>query len=464
MRTLCFVAMIVVTSASTALAGPNLKQIQAALARSEGAAERLAQIPRIVAIGGARAASLLSHLVSHDGDLVVRIEATKALGKIEAANATKLLLKHLQAGGPRRLRSAIRNSLAARADGSAAIRAALGNAKDANTRALLIHALQAQRDEDSLAVLFQLVRSEAEMLRTPARVALVRRGDQKERCIALLARLLSEARATSDVLQLLDLLDGHTHATMKPALKRHASSLEPAVRDSAEFLLRQLKRNQQMEAKKKAQAKKPAKPDDPDSRYAKPERDDDDDETDDPPGEPDGDPKTRYDIVYAIDATGSAGVNFPTLRERMKAEMDLLLRSGTSLRVGVVIYRGGRSVVERRRAMEILPLTFDTAKVRKFLDGAKARGVDERGAAVAPALREALDRMPWRWRARRVVQLFADSGVDDPQDAARTVRQHFQADRTRTRVAYVLRTRTQVPKEFGELARRGGTGVVELIK
>ncbi len=461
MRTISLVAVILGLGAASAVANPDLKKIQSALASSADAAGRIAQVPRIVAIGGARAASLLSHLVSHDGDLRVRIEAAKGLGKIEAENATKLIVDHLEQGGTRGLRHALRTSLAARADGSTQALAAIGKASDAGASVLLLHALQALRDQQSFDVLVQLVRSEREDLRMSAMTALVNRRDQDEKRLAVLARLLTEARATSDVLQLLDVLEGHLHATMKPALKRHASSLEPAVREAAEFLLRQLTIKQHMAAK--AKAKRPAPVKDPDSRYAKP-KGDEDDETDDPPGDPDPQPKTRFDLVYAFDATGSARAGLPTLRERIRAEMDLLLRSGASLRVGVLAYRGGHSPEGRKRLMDVLPLTFDTARVLHFLETVEARGTDDRGAAVAPALREALDRMPWRWRARRTVQIFADSDVDDPQDAARVVRQHFQTDRTRTRIAYMLRTRTKVPRALHDLARLGGTAVVERMK
>ncbi len=40
----------------------------------------------------------------------------------------------------------------------------------------------------------------------------------------------------------------------------------------------------------------------------------------------------------------------------------------------------------------------------------------------------------------------------------RRVETHFQADRTQTGYVYVLRTRTQVPEEYDDPAKAGGTG------
>jgi hypothetical protein len=72
--------------------------------------------------------------------------------------------------------------------------------------------------------------------------------------------------------------------------------------------------------------------------------------------------------------------------------------------------------------------------------------------------------MPWRWDARREVALLADTGCDDAAAAGRTVSLHHRSDGTRTRVAYVLRTRGRMPTEYDDLARLGGTGVPEAIR
>ena len=75
-----------------------------------------------------------------------------------------------------------------------------------------------------------------------------------------------------------------------------------------------------------------------------------------------------------------------------------------------------------------------------------------------------LDRMGWRWNASRCVHLIADSKCHDPRTAKLVVRVHFAADTTRTRVVYVLRTRRSIPDEMKEIARLGGTGVVEVLE
>ncbi len=458
-RLVCLVCTL--SLSAPASAGADLKKIQAALAGEENPQRRLAQVVRLADHGGAPAARLLAHLVEHDADVDVRAAAARALGRIKADNATTLLTARLVEGGPRQVREGIRQGLARRSDGRTQVLELLRDDRTAESdRLLLVAALQAFQDDASLQALFESLGSERSAVRGAALAAIAARSDHVARRVAQLGLRLSKARDEEQIMQLLDVCDAVLHATMRPAIQRHASSLEPAVRDAAEHLLRELDRR-----KVRAAARKPKvdpAPGDPDSRYAKPKsRDDDKDEPQEPPP---ATPRNRFDIVYAIDATGSAHPNLPGLRARIKQEMALLLQSGVSLRIGIIVYRGGRTARERRASLEILSPTFDARAVHAFLEEIQARGVDDRGAAVAPALHQALDRTPWRWAATRVVQILADSDVDDRRRAARTVRMHFQADRTRTRVAYVLRTRTRVPPAFGELARLGGTGVAELIK
>ena len=148
---------------------------------------------------------------------------------------------------------------------------------------------------------------------------------------------------------------------------------------------------------------------------------------------------------------------------RIQDELNLLTRLGGSVHVGIVAFRGGHGAAAQR-AMQVLLPCFDLARVDAFLHGLDSGGVDDRGAPVAAALQESLDRMPWRPDARREVRLVADSGCDDPGTARATVSIHFRADGTRTHFAYVLRTRTKVPPEYVDLARLGGTDVPEALK
>jgi hypothetical protein len=168
--------------------------------------------------------------------------------------------------------------------------------------------------------------------------------------------------------------------------------------------------------------------------------------------------------VYVVDVTGSTGATLPGLKRRILDEAALIFRLGGSHRIGVVAYRDGSVGPDGPPRLEVLSPTPSLARLAEFLEALGARGVDERGAAVAGALREALDRTPWRWEARREVHLFADTKCDDPRAAAAVVGIHYRADATRTRVAYVLRTRSRIPPEFEELARAGGGGAPEGVK
>jgi hypothetical protein len=270
------------------------------------------------------------------------------------------------------------------------------------------------------------------------------------------AEVLARVRDTEGVLQALDAVEPALAEGLRVPIARHATSLDPPVREAAEHLLRLLGAEADDAPAPEPKAADPAEGE---RRYAEPEG------GEDAPGD-DREPSTRgrFDLVYALDVTGSAHASLPRLRERVLDEMELLQRVGGSVRVGIVAYRGGRSAQERARSVVVLPPAYDAHRVGAFLDALETGGVDDRGAAVAAGLAEALDRTPWRWNAVRIVQLFADSDVDDLPTASRTVAIHFRADGTRTRVAYVLRTRTRVPEGIEALAPLGGTGVVERVE
>lgn len=443
--------------AAPAWAGPDLEAIEAALSGEPDAGRRRALVPALVALGDEAAARVLQRLVRTDPDLSVRVEAARGLGRVRAEEASGLLLETIGTGGPRRVRDALHASLGRRKDAATALLAALSDRKTPpSARILLVHALGALRDAESLAEVARLVRSEDPALRGAALVALAARRDASDARRAVMVEVLSRARDTECALQALDALEPAVHEDLRAAISRHATSLDPPVREAAEHLLRLLG---PATPDAPAPAPKESAPAEGEHRYAEPEG------GEDPPGD-DREPATRsrFDLVYALDVTGSAHATLPRLRTRVLDEMELLQRLGGSVRVGIVAYRGGRSPQERARSVSVLPPAFDPQRVRAFLESLDTGGVDDRGAAVAAGLAEALDRTPWRWNAMRIVQLFADSDVDDLPTASRTVAIHFRADGTRTRVAYVLRTRTRVPEGIEALAPLGGTGVVERIE
>ena len=51
----------------------------------------------------------------------------------------------------------------------------------------------------------------------------------------------------------------------------------------------------------------------------------------------------RYDMVYLLDATGSTGATLPMLRRKILDQLVLLGHLGSSVRVGVIAFRGGHT-------------------------------------------------------------------------------------------------------------------------
>lgn len=454
------IALVLLLVAPQAHGGPGqrLDRLRAAFDAERSPEIRVAHVGMIAKLGGRSAALTLVRILRKDPSQRVRVAAATGLGGMEADTATGLLVREIRQGGTRALRIALHEALAARRDGSRVLLQALATRSDLLGRVLLTHALGAHGDPLSGRMLVTMVRSKDPALASAARRTLTQRTKGIAGRDALLAKLIRDARTREALLPLLDGLDDQVTEGIAKALKTHLPSLEPEIAERAAALRVQWLAAQAMaESKAEAAAKPPAPAQE--GRYAEP-RSPPPDSEDEPPLPPTHEPPARFDLVYAIDATGSAGPNLPTIREHIRTEIDLLLGAGVSLRVGLVVYRGGHTG-EREAHLDVLPLTSDVASILSHLDDLKASGVDERGAAVGVALRTALDRMPWRWRGSRVLQLFADGGIDDAPAALDVVGSHFRLDRTRTRVSYMLRTRTQVPQELAELARRGGAGAVK---
>jgi len=423
----------------------------AALGRAKDPDERLRQVRRLQLLGGERASAALARLVGHDPVALVRAGAARALGFIASEDALELLLAAVVDGGPRIVRVALAEAVRRRA-GEPALLARLADRRaPARERPLLLAALGSFADEPSLAVLVEHAGGADPALRDVALRALAVRADGRSEAEGVVRRWLENGRTPDELHAVLDVAELLVTPDMKPGLERVASFLDPALRESATWLLDVL-RVRQMAADHKEVERAP------EDRYGKGS----DHPVDEPPPTPPG--RARFDFVYVLDATGSTVATLPLLRTRILEEMALLVRLGSSVRVGVVAYRGGRSGSDRARRFQVLPPSYDPQRVRAFLEALESGGVDDRGASVALALEEALACTPWRWNARRSVQLFADSRCDDASRAALAVGVHFDADRTRTGIAYVLRTRTKMPPEYADLARLGGTGAPELLK
>ena len=446
----CLAGCLLATPAASH-AGSDLEKTLAALARSDDAQERLAQVARLVSIQGTRAAGALARLVHHDPAIEVRLGAARALGIIKAKNALDLLVEGVQTGGPLRVRTTLAKALRRHKGATQALLARLKSKRTTLLeRGLVLRALGVFDDDETREVLQSRATSKQPYLRGEAIRALVMRSDVKPG--PFLVELLEKNQDADTLVTAIEAAEPVAGPDMRPALKRLETFLDPAIQEAATHLLERIRI---AEALAKAKAEKPAP--EPKDRYH------------DPKGEPGDGPNAepvsrgRYDRVYVLDATGSTSTMMPFLRLRILREMDLLTEVGSSVRVGIIAYRGGRNAQQRARGLDILPLTFDLGRVRTFMGGLRPKGVDNRGASVATALHEALDRMGWRPGARRMVKLIADSGIDDRKAACATVAIHYRADRTRTHVAYLLRTRSKVPPELTDLARHGGTGAPDVF-
>jgi hypothetical protein len=294
----------------------------------------------------------------------------------------------------------------------------------------------------TLEKLLELTEGDDAHLRGEALRALRSRPAARGRLVERLGKILRRSRGKESLLQALDLLEDLEDLAMLPLVERLGTFLEPEVRVAAGHLEEKLKHLAAVQRARRAVLE----------GYGAPK----------PPSEPPA--RARFDLVFAVDVTGSTVVVLPDLKARIRREVELLERLGCSVRVGIVGYRFWKDISLKTPRAEVLPLTHDRERVEAFLAALKSRGPDSQGDDVANGLTQALARMGWRWNAHRSVALLADSPCHDPLGAKLVTAVHFRADRTRTRVLYVLRTRRSVPEEIRELARLGGTGLVELLE
>lgn len=438
--------------------GDDLQVLRAGLAREVDGAQRAALMPRLAALGGRGAAETLARSVRTDMDPVARAAAARALGEIDADQALELLAGVLVEGGPRIVRDALARALARRDGGLARARKAVEDTgRREGERILWLEALFAFDDEASRSFLASQVVSPSPWVRGAAARALARREDGRAERLGALAQGLASAPDRESALQVLDAMESALEESLRPVLLQRAGGEDPFVRRSAARLVAMLDRARAAAAEMAGQA--PAPPAGGADRYAPARRPEDEDLP--PPRR--GMPRPQFDLVYALDVTGSTSTTIEHTLRRIREEVSLLVRLGSDVRVGVVGYRGGRGV-EARRQMDVLLPCFDPERIEAFLASIEPSGTDDRGAAVSVALSEALDRMAWRRQATREVRLVADSRCDDPQAATALAALHWRADETRTSVAYVLRTRPRIPAEFDDIAREGGGAPVEALR
>jgi HEAT repeats len=421
----------------------ELRDILQALRGAVGVDERIELAGRLAGLNDSRAAGHLARLVRQDPDASVRVAAARGLGRTRTDNDLDLLVELIQEGGPREVRATLAKSLNRKDDGVEELRKAFdGSRADALGKGLILRALGFFRDQTTGEVLQLHARGTDAGLRWQALRALRDRPKAGAALRSCLREALEKSRDRETLLQALDLLEDLEDESFLPLVVRLETFLEPVVRRAAGHLVAKLR---YLEAIRLAGE---GTPDGYGNRKIPPE----------PPT------RARFDLVFVIDVTGSTVVVLDDLKDRIRREMKIIERLGTSLRIGIVGYRMWKNLARHVRREEILPLTYDFERIETFLAELKSRGPDSQGAAVERGLWHGLARMGWRWNASRFVHLVADSKCHDAKAARLVVRVHFQADRTRTRVAYVLRTRRSIPDVMKEIARVGGTGLVEVVE
>lgn len=435
------------------LASPDLAKALNDLKRERDPERRQHLVRKLAALDGDRAAKALAEFVIEDPSAGVRISAARALARMKADDATNLLVGVARRGGPLAVRQAVGKALGRRRDGPAALRKALASGRSSRRdRALLLRVLGWTRRpevEDDLRAWMQ--DADTHLASEAMRALLDLTSDEKKRRV-LVKALLIAGRTPAQLMPALDAAGPLLDPSLERALRRAATFLEPCVKDAADHLLDAL-------AALPAPAPPPKAEPGPDDRYGTPEA---------PPtiDGPSPVPVTpgRSDIFYVLDATGSTDATLPALKERILRSMRTLQDAGMNARVGVLLYRGSRVRERARDPFEALPLTYDIEELRAWLDEVEPGGVDDRGLRLGQALENALARSAWRAGAARRVHLIADGPCGDIAVARRAVTIHYRADRTRTLVTYVARTRGDLPAGLEELARLGGTTAVELVE
>jgi hypothetical protein len=443
MRTVALLVLLGGLVGSPARVRDELRELARALRELPDPAERLERIPRLVELENSRTASILARLVREDPDATVRLAAAEALGPMRTDNARKLLLEALLHGNIASVRSSLARGLASREDGLSTVLTALEEVKgDVLARQLLLESLVLFDDDAARATLLRHASGKDPDLASVALRALRRSERGRALLVPRLRAILEKSRDRGVLLEAVDLLEDLEEPSMRPLVERLKTFLEPDVRRAAAHLAARLKhveavRRARLKAESGYGARTPPPP---------------------PPARP------RYDLVFVVDVTGSTVVVLPELRERIRREMRLLRSLDASIRVGIVGYRMWKNLSAHVTPYEILPLTFDGERVERFLEDLRSRGPDSRGANISGGLQQGLARMSWREEAFRFAVLVADGPCHDETRAKNLVNVHFRGGATRTRVLYVLRTRRSVPPEMEELARGGGTSLVELLK
>jgi len=360
----------------------------------------------------------LDRIARDDPDVGVRVAAVLALGEQEGEAADVRLLEATVRGGVDPVRRALASGRIDRLE-----------------RLRLVETLGALPSLDAYGDLVTAAGDDDADVRAAALRAIAVHPIGRAEIGDTLVETLRRFRDLPTVVTVLDLVEDHALDRWREIEPLVAERFEPSIHEAAITLGQQFEFREAMRLKQRKEAE----------GYAL--------SRDEMPEEPQ--PRSRLDVVYAFDATGSSVGQIAQVKRFIADHAGPLVMVRRDARVGIVAYRVGSRASPRTRT-EVLPLTHDVNAALRFVQGIDQRGADSQGAAIAEAVEIALDRMPWRPNARRQVWLLADSKIDDPPRAYRTARQHRQADGTQLSVWYWCNTRVTEPEDLKQLAEKGG--------
>lgn len=446
----------------------TLKRLLGAIQREKDPAKRTKLVEQLVTFESDAAADALGRIVREDPELAPRQMAAGMLGLSRSDRATAVLIQLVRHGGTRDVRRTVAASIDRRKGGDALITMLESRTATPRDRRLAAAAMAHLRDPTTAEYLTRLARGKTSVpgLREVAIRAASARPDLEAMRLRLFLELTSRAQSRSVRMTTLDAAEAYLHPMMRVVLKSMASGTDSDLAETAKHLLKRLAalKTKQAEAKKDAPQPHPKKEEG--GRYAEPVAPPHKPTvpTMPPPPPPVPGARPAIDTVWLLDATGSTSAHLGTTKRRTIRRMQALAEGTPNARFGIVVYRGGHGAADVRRGISVLPLTFDRQLVIEFLRTTKSSGTDDRGSAVPHALHVALDQMCWRENCRTAARLEADGGLRNVSAATKTVSMHHRADQTRTYVTYTQRSRTKTPEGLNDIAGRGGTDRMEIVR
>ncbi|HEY8515520.1 MAG TPA: vWA domain-containing protein [Candidatus Binatia bacterium] len=133
--------------------------------------------------------------------------------------------------------------------------------------------------------------------------------------------------------------------------------------------------------------------------------------------------RTGLDVVFVVDGTSSMGDVIAHVRKNLAQLVGSIQALVPVARIGFVVYRDRNDEVP----IDVAPLTASRKKLDAFLSGVRADGGGDWPESLNLGLEAALERMPWRPDAKRLLVFVASSPPHDDEieatiDTARRVR------------------------------------------